>query len=117
MNHHHASRLYLENFLQCSPYLSISIGIGANNRANPARIVNPQPCPNFSISGAVVNGKNVLIRHLVTMIPVIAEAEYRPNASTTYAMTGIMANMSAVPMAHTANSRTISGRRSCAAQP
>jgi hypothetical protein len=39
------------------------------------RKVNPHPYPKLFVKGPVVNGKKVLARHLVTIIPVIADAE------------------------------------------
>lgn len=58
-------------------------GIGAKTRLTAENKLNPQPQPNRSTRGAVANGKNVLIKHLVTMTPVIADADRIPNASTT----------------------------------
>ena len=79
----HSSRLYLENFLQYAPYRNIKTGMGARSKLNPASTVKPHPYPSVSTRGAVVSGKNVPMRHRVTITPVMAEAEKSPNASTT----------------------------------
>jgi hypothetical protein len=54
------------------------------------RHVKPHPYPRWSTNGLVVSGRKVPARHLVTMIPVIAEAENSPQASTIYAWSGMI---------------------------
>jgi len=49
----------------------------------------------------VVNGKKVPARHLVTTIAVRAEAEYTPDASTTYAERGTIVSKSENPIKET----------------
>lgn len=63
--------------------MKIDIGMIVKDRLNAPRMLKPNPYPRASDSGPVVSGRKVPMRHLVTMTPVIAEAEYMPQASTT----------------------------------
>jgi hypothetical protein len=58
----------------------------------------------------MVSGRNVLIKHLMTIKPVTADAENSPNASTTYASSGINASNSVNPTKPSERSRNGSGR-------
>lgn len=80
--------------LHFSPYLKRSIGIMARARLSAAKQLNPHPRPKSSVKGRVHSGKKVPARHLVTTTPVIADAEYSPQASTMYACTGIIVKRS-----------------------
>jgi len=93
------------------------MGIGTKAREIPPNTVKAHPSPSESIRGPVDRGKKVLIKQRMTMTPVIAEAEYKPNASTTYAMSGIMARSSAVPWRATESSRNDRGRCNSAIHP
>lgn len=66
-----------------SPYHQIPTGITPSVKLIPPSTVNPHPYPSANTSGPTPSGKNVPTRHLVTITPVIADAEYMPNASTT----------------------------------
>lgn len=86
-------------------------------KLNAANTMKPQPYPSISTSGTVVRGKKVPIKHRVTITAVMAEAEYTPKASTTYAMIGIVARRIAEPIKVVAKSRTASGSLSSVDQP
>lgn len=108
---------YLQNCLHLSPYLNTTTLIGANTKLIAPNTINPQPYPKESTSGAVVNGKKVPIRHLLTITPVMALAENKPKASTTYAISGMSVNMTLAPISPQAMSKKGRGRRSWATQP
>lgn len=94
-----------------------NIGTGAIRITKVARAVKPQPHPRASVRGVVTRGRNVPIKHLVTMRPVIADAEYSPKASTTYADRGIIVRISAVPCRPMTTSTAGRGNRRCTNQP
>jgi hypothetical protein len=107
---YYASLVYFDSFLHRSPYLKRREGIGETERLKAAKTVKPQPYPRLSTRGLVVSGKKVPIRHLMTMTPVIAEAEYNPKASTTKAMTGIISSTSVNPKSPTDTRNRGTGR-------
>ena len=86
-------------------------------KLNTASTMKPQPYPSISTSGTVVRGRKAPIKHRVTMTAVMAEAEYTPKASTTYAMTGIVARRMAAPIRVVAKSRIANGSLSSVDQP
>lgn len=93
------------------------MGTGANTKLNEPKNVKAQPYPNVSANGPAVNGRNVPIRHLDTITPVRAEAEYGPHASTMYADSGTMARSNVKPMRPTEIRRRATGNRKWAIQP
>jgi len=109
--------VYDENCRHLEPYLNAKTGMGARQKLSAPNNVKPQPYPKESISGPVVRGRKVPIRHLVTMTPVSAEAEKRSKASTTYASRGRKAKSNVNPSSATEKSKRGNGSRSWAIQP
>jgi len=103
--------------LHLSPNLSINMGTTANTKLNAAKQLKPHPYPSRSANGAVASGKNVPTRHLVTITPVMADAEYMPQASTTYALNGTTVNSNVKPMSATEASSKRTGSRYSAIHP
>lgn len=92
-------------------------GTGTNNRLATQRMVNPHPYPNVSTNGLTASGRNVLIRHRSTIMPVIADAANRPKASTTYETRGRYASSSEKPMSAVVIRTNGNGSASSAVQP
>ena len=113
----YVSRVYSDFCLHLAPYRMTNNGMGASTKQAPANTVNPHPYPIASVSGSVTNGKKVPIKHRVISTAVIADAEYKLKASTTYAMTGTIPSSTQKPIRTTARSRMGAGRWSCALQP
>lgn len=113
----YSSFVYSDLCLQIPPNLYTSSGMGASTAQHAANTVKPQPYPMASVSGAVASGKNVPIKHLEISTAVRLEAEYKPNASTTYAMSGTIGRMMEKPRSTTARSMSGTGRTSSAAHP
>src|SRR3569833_1781186 len=109
--------VYDENCRHLEPYLNAKTGMGARQKLSAPNNVKPQPYPKESISGPVVRGRKVPIRHLVTMTPVSAEAEKRSMASTTYARRGRKTKSNVNPRNTTEKSKRGNGSRSWAIQP
>ena len=97
--------------------MNTKIGIGARLRLSRPKKVKAHPYPIVSANGPAVSGRNVPMRHLVTITPVNAEAEYRPQASTTYACSGTMTIRRVKPMKPTESKRSATGSLKCAIQP
>jgi hypothetical protein len=100
-----------------SPNFKINTGIIARHRLNAPRQVNPHPYPRRSTSGAVPSGKKVPNKHRVTIMPVIADAENRPKASTTYAWRGTIVRSKVNPRNATDARRSHTGSLSSAIHP
>lgn len=117
VNPNYWSLVYFDHSLQLCPYLKRNTGIGNKENIIAAKIVKPHPYPNESTRGVVRSGRNVLIRHRVTIKAVRAEAEYIPNASTTYVSTGKNANCIVPPKNMMVNRNVGTERRNWGTHP
>jgi hypothetical protein len=113
----HASLVNSDRWRHFPPYRNTKIGIGARARLNELNNVKAHPYPSLSANGPAANGRKVPMRHLDTITPVNAEAEYSPHASTTYAESGTMTMRRVVPMRPTESNRNATCSRNCAIQP